>query len=62
MLDVGISSSLHLAKSWGLVHRKRAEQDVNGTSLLRSRASGAKDNRERDGLAGDVICPTGNLG
>ena len=36
--------------------------DVNGTSLLRSSAAGAKDNRERDGLAGDVICPTCDLG
>ena len=24
MLDVGLSSSLHLARSWGLVQRKRA--------------------------------------
>ena len=28
MLDVGISSSLHLAKSWGLVRRKTASRQT----------------------------------
>ncbi|MBM1172953.1 hypothetical protein [Microvirga arabica] len=28
MLDVGISSSLHLAKSWGIVRRKAASRRI----------------------------------
>ena len=62
MLDVGLSASLHLAQSWGIVRRTRASGRCERRVASAQQRSRREDNRERDGLAGDVICPTYDLG